>query len=179
MKKFEFRLSSVLRVYELKLELEKAKLSQALADEQEILDCIRKRADEVRQQNEAIREVIELRSGDLRALSAYNLSAQTQNVAWHEDLGRVRQLIRLLREAVLREERKVKLVSKLKQKKLFEWERTLNQQFEKESQEVWLAIHGRNFVEKPSSDENSPSGNVPRSYGRRCIPPANPWAKPV
>src|SRR5581483_2998899 len=99
MKKFEFRLGSVLRVYELKLELEKAKLSQALADEQDILDCIRKRAEEVRQQNEAIREIIELRSGDLRALSAYNLSAQTQNVAWHEDLGRVRQLIRLQREA--------------------------------------------------------------------------------
>ena len=140
MKKFNFRLSSVLRVYELSLDLEKEKLAQALSEEQQILDCLAQRAEQVRRQNEAIRELIELRSGDLRALSAYNLSAQTQNVALHEKLARVRRFIRQQREAVLREERKVKLVMKLKARKFSDWEHSTNRQLEIDALEIWRAV---------------------------------------
>jgi hypothetical protein len=115
----------------------------------------------VRRQNVAIREFIELRSGDLRALSAYNLSAQTQNIVLHEDLARVRRLIRVQRENVLREERKVKLVLKLKQKKLSEWERSMHQYFERDAQEIWLAVHANSFVDKSSSDRNSSRTSLP------------------
>jgi hypothetical protein len=142
MKKFEFRLSSVLRLYEIKLELEKAKLLRALAEERQILCSIATRAEEVRHQNEFLRELVELRSGDLRFLSAYNLSAQTQTIFLHENLARVREFIRLQREAVLREERKVKLVLKLRERSLSEWQQAVDRQMEIDSQEIWLAAHG-------------------------------------
>lgn len=142
MKKFTFRLASVLRLYEVKLEVEKAKLSRALAEEQQILAALSRRAEEVRQENEAIREQIELRSGDLRALSTYNLSAQTHTIALHENLARVRRSIRSQRESVLREERKVKLVSKLREKQYLEWQEALKHQVEADAQEVWIAVHG-------------------------------------
>ncbi|HZS53111.1 MAG TPA: hypothetical protein VFA65_01805 [Bryobacteraceae bacterium] len=171
MKKFEFRLGSVLRIYELRLDLEKAKLSQALAQEQEILNCILRRAEEVRRQNEAIREFIELRSGDLRALSAYNLSAQTQSIVLHEDLARVRRLIRLQRENVIREERKVKLVSKLKEKKLSEWARKVNQHFETDAQEIWLAVHANSTVDKSNSDRVGSPAALTQSPTAQPRPP--------
>jgi hypothetical protein len=146
MKKFEFRLNSALRVYGLKLELDKTKLSQILAEEQQILHSIAKHAEDLRLQNDALRQLVELRSGDLRALSAYNLSAQTHNIALHESLGRVRRLIRLQRETVLRDERKVRLLSKLREKKFSEWEQIVNRQMEAEAQEIWSATHGRGLT---------------------------------
>lgn len=142
MKKFEFRLASVLRLYEIRLEIEKAKLSSMLAEESRIVETIAARTEEVQRQNAAIRELIEWRSGDLRALSTYNLSAQAQNVVLHENLARVRKLIRAQRQSVLREERKVKLVSKLKERKYSEWEYSVTQQLEREAQDLWLAMHG-------------------------------------
>jgi uncharacterized membrane protein YccC len=143
MKKFTFRLDSVLRLYQVKLEIEKAKLSKALAEEQQILGALSRRAEEVRQENEAIREQIELRSGDLRALSTYNLSAQTHTIALHESLARVRRSIRSQRESVLREERKVKLVSKLRDRQYLAWQEALSRQVEADAQEVWIAVHGK------------------------------------
>jgi hypothetical protein len=146
MKKFEFRLSSVLRLYEAQLELEKLKLAQALANERQILKSIAKRTDELRRQNEVTRELMELRSGDLRALSAYNLSAQTHIIALHEELARIRGLLQLQRETVLCHERKVKLVSKLKARQLLEWEQAVNRQLELESQEIWAAAKRFKYV---------------------------------
>jgi hypothetical protein len=141
MKKFNFRLDSVLRLYEAKLELEKQKLAQTLGQEQQVLRTIAGRTQEMRRQNEALRELIELRSADLRALSAYNLSAQTHMIVLHEELARIRSVLHLQREAVAREERKVKLVSKLKAAKRAEWEQAVNRQLELESQEIWLAVN--------------------------------------
>ena len=114
MKRFEFRLEAVLRFYEMHLDMERARLAQYLAEEQRILNTIAQRAEEVNRQNQAIREMIELRSGDLRSLSVYNLVAQTQSIVLNEELARVRRLIRSQRDSVLREQRKVKLVSKLR-----------------------------------------------------------------
>jgi hypothetical protein len=141
MKKFNFRLDSVLRLYEAKLELEKQKLAQTLGQEQQVLRTIAGRTQEMRRQNEALRELIELRSADLRALSAYNLSAQTHMIVLHEELARIRSVLHLQREAVAREERKVKLVSKLKAAKRAEWEQAVNRQLELESQEISLAVN--------------------------------------
>lgn len=131
----------MLRVYELQLELEQTKLAQALAREQTILKLINERAEEVQRQNEAIRRALELRSGDLRVLSTYNLSAQAQQVVWHEDLTRIRRYIRDQRQIVVAHERKVKLVLKLKERKLGEWTHAAERQFEAECQELWLAGH--------------------------------------
>ena len=140
MKKFEFRLDAVLRFYEVQLELEKTKLSRMLAEEQEILNIISKRAKEVRQQNEAIRELIELRSSDLRSLSSYNLSAQAQNIAFQEKLTRVRRAIDVQRQSVLRAERKTKLLVKLRDRKRFEWQHNTERRMEIDSQEIWRAM---------------------------------------
>ncbi len=167
MKKFSFRLSSVLRIYELKLNIEKAKLSQSLAEEQGIVQTIAKRAEEVRRQNEAVREMVELRSGDLRALSAYNLSAQTQNLNLHENLARIRRVIRLQREAVVSEERKVKLVSKLKARNFAEWEHAANRQLEIESQEVWLAVNGGKLCSKGQPDQRTRAAATQVNHDQR------------
>jgi hypothetical protein len=149
MKKFEFRLASVLRLYEVQLELEQARLAQALAKEQSILKLMEKRAQEVQQQNESLRRALELRSTDLRALSTYNLSAQTQQILWHDELARVRHFIRKQREIVLAHERKWKLVVKLKEKKHAEWTKEVGRQLEAESQELWLSVRNNTALVKP------------------------------
>lgn len=141
MKKFEFRLSSALRLYEAKLDLEKQKLAQMLAQEEQVLHSIARCTEEMRHQNDAMRELVELRSTDLRALSTYNLSAQTHMIALHEELARIRRAIQLQRQAVFAQERKVKLLSKLKERKHAQWEQMANRQLELEAQEIWLAMN--------------------------------------
>ncbi|SRR5579884_4277279 len=143
MKRFEFRLEAVLRFYEMQLDVEKAKLARALAEEQELVASIAQRTEEMRQQNEAIRALVELRSGDIRSLSSYNLSAQAQNIAACEKLARVRRAIDMQRQAVLRQGRKTKLLAKLKQRKFAEWQKIMDRRLETESQEIWLAVNGR------------------------------------
>lgn len=141
MKKFEFRLGSALRLYEAKLDLEKQKLTQLLAQEEQILRSIANRTEEMRRQNDAMRELVDLRSTDLRALSTYNLSAQTHMVALHEELAHVRRSIHLQRQAVIREERAAKLVLKLKEKKRAQWQQVVNRQLDLDAEEIWLAVN--------------------------------------
>ncbi len=142
MKKFEFRLSSALRLYETKLDIEKGKLLHLLAEEQRILDLIAKRTEEVRLQNNSIREQIELHSSDLRALTFYNLNAQAQNIVLHEQLAQTGQAIQRQRVSVKREEQRVKLVSKLKARKFAEWQHSTDKEAESVSQEIWPSTHG-------------------------------------
>jgi hypothetical protein len=142
-KQFQFQLEPVLRLYELQLEVEQGKLAQAHAREQTIVHRMRERAEEVHRQNEAIRRELELRSADLRALSTYNLSAQTQQIIWHQELTRARQIVLQQRKIVLAHERKVKLVRKLREKKFAEWKSAQTRQLEAEAHELWLAARTR------------------------------------
>jgi hypothetical protein len=140
-RKFTFRLDSVLRIYETHLEFEKAKLAGLLANERGILDRVRERSDGLRRQNEAIRQLNDLRGTDLRALSAYNLTAHTHLICLNEDLNSCRQSIRHQREVVLAHERQVKLLQRLKDKRISEWRHAVDSELERDAQEVWLAVH--------------------------------------
>jgi flagellar export protein FliJ len=141
MKKFEFRLASVLRLYENRLDLEKHRLAQMILQEKRVLHNIEQTMEEMRSQQQAVRELIELNSTDLRALSTYNLSAHTRLISLHEELARVRHAMQLQRMAVLREERKVKLVSKLKDKKRAEWDLAVEREIQRDCEDVWLAVN--------------------------------------
>lgn len=140
-RKFTFRLDSVLRLYETHLELEKAKLAELLAKEQGTLHRIRQRTDDLRRQNEAIRQLDTMHGADLRALSAYNLTAHTHLIYLNEDLNACRKSIGRQRAIVLAHERRVKLLHRLKENKLSEWQRAADSESEREAQEIWLAVH--------------------------------------
>jgi hypothetical protein len=141
MKNFEFRLSSTLRYYELQLELEKAKLSRALAEQRQLVDAIARHIDEQRQQNDAVRKLLEMRSSELRFLSSYNLSAQSQHLILHDKLARMRRVVELQRQVVIRAERKTKLLLKLQERKQRDWQLNVSRRTEAESQEIWLATN--------------------------------------
>jgi flagellar export protein FliJ len=149
LKKFHFRLSTVLRIRETNLEIEKSKLAPFVAEEQTILRNISDISERCRQQNASIRELSTLRSGELRALSAYVLSSQAQIIALNENLARVRHAMALQRDSVLRAERNLKIILKMKEKRLREWEYKRNQQIETGAQEAWLAAHHKKFTEEP------------------------------
>ncbi len=150
MKKFSFRLSSVLRLREGRLTMEKTLLANFLSEEQKILGKICKISAQCDEQHASIRELSTLRSGDLRAFSAYILSSQTQVIALQEKLVQIRHAIAIRRQAVLRAEQDVKVMLKLKEKRLREWQRGQDRMFETVSQEAWLAAHHKIVHEKTS-----------------------------
>jgi flagellar biosynthesis chaperone FliJ len=141
MKKFEFRLASVLRLYEARLELEKQKLGRMVAEEQRIIRSIEKLSEDMRTQNQYLRELIELQSTELRALSTYNLSTQARILTFGEELRTIRRAIQTQVQALIPIERKVKLLAKLKHRRRAEWESAVEQDLERECHELWLATH--------------------------------------
>jgi hypothetical protein len=142
MKKFEFRLDSVVRWRDTQLQLERGKLSALLADESKLKDSLESLGSERRSALQCLANE-QLFSHDLRSLSSYLVGAESRANMLHDQIRKRRQLVVEQRERVVRAERNVKLLLKLRQKRQLEWKAGMEREIEANAEESWLAVNFR------------------------------------
>ncbi|MGC8793105.1 MAG: flagellar export protein FliJ [Bryobacteraceae bacterium] len=143
MKRFVFRLESVLRWRRGQLEQEQNRL-QAMAAGR---DAIRRRLEELeRMRREA--EACVLSSGgvsgsELAALEAFRRKLAAERARWQRELEECEHRIQAQREAVLEARRRVRLLERLKERRHEEWEADVAKELETLATESYLARWGR------------------------------------
>jgi uncharacterized coiled-coil protein SlyX len=151
MKGFQFRLDAVLRWRQLQLDTEKAKLSELIAEEQKATAALHRGYEERVKAKTLLCEQRELEPVQLRLFSSFNLAVEARAGALRDTLRRLNQTIAEQRQRVAFAERKVRLLTKLRERKLETWKAERELEIETLAQESWTA--GRQRALKSS---NSP-----------------------
>lgn len=138
MKRFEFRLESVLRLRQLQLESVQAKLHQLLAEEQRLNTALEKIASERRQAKAALCDHTNLESAELRTITAFLLGMDARASMFRERLRTAAHAVAEQRKIVIQADRNVRLLTKLRDKKQEEWKGEVDREVENFAQESWL-----------------------------------------
>lgn len=141
MKKFEFRLDSVLRWRESQLQLERAKFSKLLGEESRLKLELEAVAAQRREAVASLAQAQCFESVELRALSAFLMGAAARESELHERIARGQQAVAEARARMLIAERNVKLLEKLREKKLDAWTAELHKHIDAAAEEAWLAAN--------------------------------------
>lgn len=148
MKRFEFRLDSVLRLRQMQLESEQVKLQQLLAEKQRLNANLEEITKERRDVKASVYNLTNLDNAELRTMSAFLLGMDAQAGTLRARLDGMARPIEEQRQAVAKAERKVRLLEKLRGAKLEEWKRDVDREIETIAQEAWLsARHARRTSE--------------------------------
>lgn len=139
MKKFHFSLAAALKLRESQLQTEKTKLQQLFAEEQALKDAVQSLAADRRDAAAFIQDSPSVTATDLRALSTFTTGADSRDAALREKLVRQAKSIHEQKARVMQAERKVRLLSKLREKKLDVWTQEVNREIEMAAQESWLS----------------------------------------
>jgi len=139
MKRFHFRLQSVLKWRLLQLELEEEKLQELFRERQQLEDS---RASLEAAKAEAERSVLGAHSVtacELAALDTHRrwLAAQQQRLAKQREECNAR--IEAQQERVRKAEHHLKLLEKLKERRLAEWSAAVDKEYQALAEEVYLA----------------------------------------
>ncbi len=143
MKKFEFRLDSVLRWRETQFQVERGKLNALLADEAKLKQSLEALGGERRSALECLAKEQQAVAIDLRSLSSYLMGAEARTTLLREQIQRRCQSVAEQRDRVVQAERNVKLLLKLREKRQLEWKAGLERQIEANAEESWLAVNFR------------------------------------
>jgi flagellar biosynthesis chaperone FliJ len=142
MKKFEFRLDSVLRWRDMQLQVERGKLSALLAEEAKLKHNLESLSDERRSALQCLANE-HLFSLDLRSLSSYLVGAEARAATLRDQIRSRRQSVVEQQDRVIQAERNVKLLLKLREKRQGEWKTGFEREIETNAQESWLAANFR------------------------------------
>jgi flagellar biosynthesis chaperone FliJ len=142
MKKFEFRLDSVLRWRDTQLQLERGKLNALLSEEANLRDSLETLASERRSALQCLAKE-QLFSFDLRSLSSYLVGAEARATMLQEQIRKRSQSVAEQRDRVIHAERNVKLLLKLREKRQLEWKTGVEREIEANAEESWLAANFR------------------------------------
>ncbi len=137
MKKFEFRLASVLRLRETQLAVEKNKLQQLFAERAKLQKTLAAIAEERERAEAWIQAASDATSGDLRVLSAFLLGSKSRETTLLQALQGCDSDIAQQRQRALQAERNQKLLLNLKDKQKSEWQAEFDKELESVAQEAW------------------------------------------
>lgn len=140
MKKFHFSLEGALRVRQTELRVAETKLTELIAQEQRI----RRSRDVIAMERRDASGYVQQHPNDnlaLRALPSYFLGLEMRRANLTRTLETVAGIIREQRVRILDLERKVKLLSRLREQRVSEWRKETEQEMEATAQESWLATH--------------------------------------
>jgi flagellar export protein FliJ len=138
MKRFRFPLETVLRWRETALAQEQAKLQGLLAEERHILRTIEQTRAEGVAAERSIRERREMFSTDLRSLAAFRLHLEQRLKTLAQRRTDQAALIEQQRRAVMEAERRFQLLTKLKDRRMAEWQYESGRENEAFAQEAFL-----------------------------------------
>lgn len=144
MKKFEFRLDSVLRWRGSQLQLERAKLSTLQGEEARLKLELQSHGNQRREAVALLQEAERFETVELRALSAFLMGSAARENELHDQIARRQQLIEMQRAQVLVAERNVKLLEKLRDKRLVAWTADFHKHIDAAAEEAWLAANFNN-----------------------------------
>lgn len=141
MKKFEFRLESVLRLRKTQGEREQQKMHLLLAEDRRLRDSLTALETELQKATSSLHAETDVSSLDLRSLAAFVMGTQVRAISIHESIARQSHAITEQRTRVLEAERNLQLLKKLREKRLTEWTAEMQREIELGAQEAWLATH--------------------------------------
>lgn len=143
MTKFKFRLEAALRFRRMRLETETARLQELLAQKHRLERSLA----DLREEGLAAFTFVEgapnAGSQDLRALSLFGIGVTSRARTTEEAIERISTLITEQRERLLEAERAERVLSKLRTKRLGEWDLQNQREIEATAQELWLFSHTR------------------------------------
>ena len=143
MNKFEFRLQAALRWRDTQLQLERAKLQKLLGEEQRLQRDFQSLAEKRQAALADLQTAKQLQAMDLRALSAYLVGADARAHLLRQQIVKCAGLIQQQRQSVLKAERNVRLLEKLRDNRYSEWKYAFDAEIELTAEESWLAAHFR------------------------------------
>jgi flagellar export protein FliJ len=137
LKRFEFRLASVLRLRDAQLAIEKNKLQQLFAERTKLENNLRSIAEERKESTAWIQAKPEPTSADLRALSAFLLGSKARETTLQQAIQSCEADIAEQRQCTILAERNQKLLLNLKVKQHDEWQKEFDKELETVAQEAW------------------------------------------
>ena len=139
MKKFHFSLAAALKLRESQFQAERTKLQQLFAQEQSSKEALQQIAADRRDAAAFIQDSGAVTATDLRALSTFTMGADTREDILRGQLARQAKSIQEQKARVMQAERKVRLLTKLREKKFDAWTQEVNREIELAAQESWLS----------------------------------------
>jgi hypothetical protein len=143
MKKFEFRLQSAFRWRDMQLQLERAKLQKLLGEEQRLKNDLQSLAEQRHAAVSEIQSAKQLQRVDLRAVSTYLIGADARSHMLRQQIAKAAGPIQQQRQSVLKAERNVRLLEKLRESRYLEWKREFDEEIELTAEESWLSANFR------------------------------------
>jgi flagellar export protein FliJ len=138
-KRFVFRLESVLRWRRSLFEQEQNRLRALVAERDAILLRL-KELEELRQRAEqALLEAPAVTGSELAALEAYRRRLNLERARKQQELTDCEPRIEAQRQRVLEAQRRVRLLERLRERRFSEWEAELNRELEALAAESYLA----------------------------------------
>ena len=141
MKKFAFRLDSVLRYRIAQRELELARMSTLIAEQAKLIGELESLAAQRTEAITSLQLAREFQAIELRSLSSYLVGAAGREQLLQQKLTRQKQLIAAQRERVITAERDVKLLEKLRADRLKDWQKEFDRHTESAAEDAWRAAH--------------------------------------
>ncbi len=139
MKKFEFRLASVLRLRETQLEIEKNKLQRLFHERRRLEKKLLAIGEERVTSENWIQTMASPTSADLRSLSAFLLGSKAREASLQQAMQNCDADIAAQRSRTLLAERNRKLLLNLREKQQSAWQKEFDKELEAVAQEAWQA----------------------------------------
>jgi hypothetical protein len=140
MTKFHFRLASVLRLREMQLAVEEEKLQILLHDIAQKERALAATAEERASAVDFVQKQTDTGHAELRALSAFLLGTSARAAQLRDSIERAKSLAAEQRQRVTAAQRNERLLLKLKEAKLAEWQAQYDRELEIVAQETWTAV---------------------------------------
>jgi flagellar export protein FliJ len=140
MTKFHFRLASVLRLREVQLAVEEEKLQILLGELAQMERSLATMSEERSAAIAFVQKQTGMGHAELRALSAFLLGTGARAAQLRETIQRTKSLAAEQRQRVTAAQRNERLLLKLKDAKLSEWQAQYDRELEVVAQETWRAV---------------------------------------
>ncbi len=137
MKKFEFRLASVLRLRETQLEVEKNRLHHLFSERNRMAENLRAIGQERTESEQWIQQMASPTSAELRSLSAFLLGSKAREATLQHSIRRCDEEIAEQRRRTLAAERNQKLLVNLRAGQKSAWQQEFDKEIEAVAQEAW------------------------------------------
>ncbi|MGH9608582.1 MAG: flagellar export protein FliJ [Bryobacteraceae bacterium] len=144
MKQFQFRLDSVLRLRETRLEAERRMLQQIVAEQRRLKQALEHLGEERANAGKFLQRAPGgAGSVELRALSGFLLGLRARGTAIRERMETAENVAVQQRKRVLAAEQAVRLLVKMRERRMAEWRQEWDRELERVAQEAWNAAHFR------------------------------------
>ena len=138
---FKFRLDPALRLRHLRTESEQARLQELMAQQRRLENALAALKQERAEAADFVRSADQPVAQDLRALALFSLGLQGRERALEEGIVQMNAQIAEQKQQLLVAEREERSLSKLRDKRLAEWNVKAAREIEATAQELWLATH--------------------------------------